>query len=787
MRSILRLVALVGFLLVVPCAAGQDVGRVHFLSGESDVERSGQRTPLAVSSPVREGDLIRTGADGHVQLVMVDGARIGLRPKSQLSLERYEFNASSRGAGQALLALLTGTMRVFTGEIVQRDRERYKMKTNLATVGIRGSGNILANLDGGATFNHTLTGAHSVTSRDALGIERTVISYPGQTVQVLPGQAPRHVPTPALIMAAASPPAVRASSEKASETAQTSAAGGAAAAASSGTASTTTTTGSAAAESPASTATSTSSSTSTSTSSSTSTSTSTATSTASPGGALPADTTPVTSPVGSGSTSTGTATNVGTSNPAVAGPQAATGTVGSSIGSAQPTASGYEVVFRFFNPITGGYEGVIGQSSGSGASAVLDAAGRLVQVRDATVSTFLAGPGALPPGYSGATIAGNVAFNGGTHHDTFRSPDGSVILGRWEGGSVTLNDGAQSFDLGPRNVSYEVVTPTPVGILGSFTGTATYSLAAATAPTDAAGHTGTLGSASVLANFSSRTVSGNFGLSINGQSFSLTGVAGLDPGSSTFSFASALQNLGIACSGNCSTLGYLGTMNGQFAGSAGRWLTVSYRLNPNRAPQSGFSDFIVGNIALDAGTSPTIGIVLPQTGAASLVFNGVDASQSFSTFPNATGTPSVTGTLQANFTDHTVSFNAAVSGTNSPTFTASATRVPIVGAGFSASTDAGRPSGVGAMTVVCSGTLCGSSPAGRFDGLFRNSAGTAGIASLVVGDSGGAHEVVTSFGLGSLAAADARAAMPARVGVMSAFAARAASADRSFGGLARIR
>src|SRR5213078_2796281 len=147
----------------------------------------------------------------------------------ELKLERYEFNAQERSAGQALLSLLTGTMRVFTGEIVNRDKDSFRMKTNLANVGIRGSGNILASLEGGATFNHTLTGAHSVTSRDALGQERTIISYPGQTVQVLPGQAPRLVPTPALIMAAASPPAAaRSSSDKAVDTASASSSGSAA-------------------------------------------------------------------------------------------------------------------------------------------------------------------------------------------------------------------------------------------------------------------------------------------------------------------------------------------------------------------------------------------------------------------------------------------------------------------------------------------------------------------------------------------------------------------------------
>ena len=762
-------------LLAAGLASAQDVGRVHFISGESDVERAGRKTPLQVFSQVREGDVIHTGADGHVQLVMVDGARIGVRPKSQLRLERYQFTPSSRGAGQALLALVTGTIRVFTGEIVERDRNNFTMKTNLANIGIRGSGNILANLEGGATFNHTLTGAHSVTSRDALGVERTVVSYPGQTVQVLPGQAPRQVPTPALIMAAASTPAAARASDKASESAQASAAGGTAAA-SSGTASSTTTTAG-------------SGSTATEPSSTTSSTTATAT-TPSTGGDAP----PTTALAGTTTTTTTTTTSgtstIGSTSPSIATSQAGTGTIGSSIGTSQPpAASGYELVFRFFNPLAaGGYEGVIGSIGSGGAGVVFDASGRLVQVRGASVDTFLAGPGALPAGYSEATLLGDVAFTGGTHRDAFRSSDGSVILGRWEGGTVGVSGSStRSFDLGARSVSYEVVTPTSAGVVGSFTGSANYSLVAATTPTDAAGHAGTVGSATVAANFSARTVSGNFALAINGQAFSLSGTAGLTPGSSSFSFASALQNLSIGCTGTCATAGYLGTLNGQFAGAAARWLTVSYRLNPARAPGSAFSDFVIGNIALEAGTGPTIGIVLPQTGTANLVFNGVDASQSFSTYAGATGTPTVTGTLQANFTNRTVAFNATVSGASNPTVTLSSASAPITGAGFAASTDPQRGPGVGALSVTCAGSGCGSSPSGRFDGLFRNSAGTTGIASFVAGDSNGAFDVVTSFGTtlsaAQLVAADARSAARALPAVarlpVSAFDFRAPSRVRT--------
>jgi hypothetical protein len=411
-------------------------------------------------------------------------------------------------------------------------------------------------------------------------------------------------------------------------------------------------------------------------------------------------------------------------------------------------------VLRFFNPISSGYEGALADSS----TVVIDGSGRLVQARDATLTTFLAGPGALPPGYSETTSTGDIAFANSTHHDSFRSGDGSVILGRWEGGTMTI--GGRSFDLGPRSVSYEVTTPTPVGTVGSFTGSATYTLAAATAPpTPRATPVPSIRRRSPPTSLRARSPASSRSRSTARISL-LSGNASLDPGSSGFAFASALNNLAIACSGTCSTAGYLGTMNGQFAGSAGRWISMSYRLNPNRSPGSGWSDFVVGNIALDAGANPTVGIVLPQTGSVSLVFNGVDAQRSFATFPGATGTPTVTGTLGANFTSQTASFNATVSGTGSPTFTASASNVPIVGSGFSASTDSQRPSNVAPMTVTCGGTGCGSSPVGRFDGLFRNSAGTTGVASIIAGDSTGFYDVRTSFGtstIAALVATDARA------------------------------
>lgn len=739
MPSIRRALMFLAIALLAADAWSQGVGRVQFVSGRVEVQRGTQRLPLQAASQVQQGDTVLTGADGHVQLVMADSAYVSVRPNSRMRIDNYEFEAAKPGAGRALLSLATGVLHAFTGEIVARDRERFKMVTPLASVGIRGSGNILAHSDETGTINHTLTGAHSVTSLDGFGIERTLVSYPGQTVQVRPGQPPRFIPTPTFILAAASP-AVRAESASAEKPAQSAQAAAPAAAEP------------APAAASASSSSSSSSTTSTSASSSTASTTSATTTPAPESGPISATPSAVTS----------SSATVGTS-------QATAAAVGASIVTAQPPAnSAYETVFRFFNPLPGaGFEGVLGQSASAGAGgARLDAAGRLVQIQDGTVGTFLAGPGQVPAGYSPATYEGSIAFSGGEHHDGFRSPDSSVILGRWTGGTVSVADGARTFDLGPRSVSYDVTTPTVAGVLGTFTGTSTYTLAAATAPTDGAGNVGSVTAATINANFSARTVSGNFGLAINGQAFSLSGTSDLAPGSVQFSFASALQNLTIACSGSCSTQGYLGTMNGQFAGTAGDWISMSYRVNPVRAPNSGFSDFVVGNIALTSSSSPTVGIVLPQSGTANLSFTAADPTRSVSNYAQASGTPAISGSVQANFTNRTASFTATVSGSSLPSFTASASNIPIVGAVFSASTDAQRPASVGPMTVSCSGTGCGDpgSTFGRFDGLFRNSAGTSGIATLVVGDTAGSYDVTAGFGTtltthASLAAADGRNAI----------------------------
>ena len=215
-RTVLAIIA-----LALPAAVLAASGEFTFVTGEvTVVKANGQQTPAAKGLAVDPGDRVVTGANGMAQLTMVDQARLSLRPSTTFVIEQYP--ATRDSSEGAVLSLLKGTLRTFTGLIASSSRDKFTMKTRVATVGIRGSGNILyacegAECDasvgspgeGGAlTVNHTIEGSHAVTNivpGAAPGVPaqqggaQTIITGPGQTVLVAAGQPPRYIPTPTFI------------------------------------------------------------------------------------------------------------------------------------------------------------------------------------------------------------------------------------------------------------------------------------------------------------------------------------------------------------------------------------------------------------------------------------------------------------------------------------------------------------------------------------------------------------------------------------------------------------
>lgn len=192
------LVVAAAFLSLSAQVAVAKSGQFSFVTGVVTVESRGSMLQAAAGMVVNQGDVIITGPNGMAQLVMNDQARLSLRSNSRMVLQVYPESASHQGA---VVDLTRGTLRAFT-KLLTSNSGGYKMRTRVATVGIRGSDNLLNQSDDGmTTTNYTIDGSHEVSSNQ--GNFAPIITNPNQTVLVVLGQAPKIIPTPPNLLEAA--------------------------------------------------------------------------------------------------------------------------------------------------------------------------------------------------------------------------------------------------------------------------------------------------------------------------------------------------------------------------------------------------------------------------------------------------------------------------------------------------------------------------------------------------------------------------------------------------------
>ncbi|MBL0140730.1 MAG: FecR domain-containing protein [Betaproteobacteria bacterium] len=417
-------------------------GTFTFVTGDVNVQRAnGQRVQVTKGTPVNQGDAIVTGGHGMAQLTMVDQAKISLRPNTQFQIEQYADRPDSDQG--ALLNLVRGTLRTFTGLIAARTRDRFVMKTKVATVGIRGSGNVLfagtapdcdpekvdaAGAGCDITVNHTIEGSHAVTFGDFSGTglppqqggAQTLITGPGQTVLVTGKGEVKYIPTPQFIADSASNP---------TGAAKTKGDGGA----------------------------------------------------------------------GSGDSrnfgpndSSGSSTQQGTSNTVPVGNNGlgftfvdATGNLGSD---------------------TSNLRDIVISSTGSAFEG--QATGDDVTVEGIALRSYRS--------YAGTQSSLVPTIAGGTQRDVQFISEASITLGRWENGSLGYY-GAGSTSPTPGSIHWIYsASGYPTYLSDVLTGTATYTLAGATTPTNQNNTVGTLGSATLNVNFTNRTLNAILGVSMPG-------------------------------------------------------------------------------------------------------------------------------------------------------------------------------------------------------------------------------------------------------------------------------
>lgn len=118
-------------------AAAADVGGITFVIGKVRIVNvAGEVRNAEAGGRVAPGDHIETPAGGHVHLRFIDGGFVSVRPGSSFTLEAYDTDKSNTAIR---FKLDQGVMRSISGAATQANKERFRLNTPLAAIGVRGT------------------------------------------------------------------------------------------------------------------------------------------------------------------------------------------------------------------------------------------------------------------------------------------------------------------------------------------------------------------------------------------------------------------------------------------------------------------------------------------------------------------------------------------------------------------------------------------------------------------------------------------------------------------------
>jgi len=113
-------------------------GRVKVAHGTATLERAGQVRPAQAGLEVFEGDVLRTGVDGRLSVMLKDESRLALGASSALTLTRFAYAPNDQQLGLAV-RLTRGVLSYVSGLVAKLAPESVQLQTPSAIIGVRGT------------------------------------------------------------------------------------------------------------------------------------------------------------------------------------------------------------------------------------------------------------------------------------------------------------------------------------------------------------------------------------------------------------------------------------------------------------------------------------------------------------------------------------------------------------------------------------------------------------------------------------------------------------------------
>lgn len=126
------------FMLSAIPVSASNVGSVKRLEGQGWIIRGEEEIPAKAGERLMVLDILKTGVDGAMGIVLRDDTIISMGPSSQMALSEFVFQPEEKHLGM-LTKFLKGTFTYISGVMAKVDPDSVKVETPEGMVAIRGT------------------------------------------------------------------------------------------------------------------------------------------------------------------------------------------------------------------------------------------------------------------------------------------------------------------------------------------------------------------------------------------------------------------------------------------------------------------------------------------------------------------------------------------------------------------------------------------------------------------------------------------------------------------------
>jgi hypothetical protein len=119
-------------------ASDGSVGRVKTVKGSASIVRGQSSLPAVFNEKVFQGDVLRTGPDGSLGVILKDDTSLSLGPDSEVVIDQFLFSPAD-GKLSLVARMVRGTAVYLSGVIARLSPQSVRFETPNASIGIRGT------------------------------------------------------------------------------------------------------------------------------------------------------------------------------------------------------------------------------------------------------------------------------------------------------------------------------------------------------------------------------------------------------------------------------------------------------------------------------------------------------------------------------------------------------------------------------------------------------------------------------------------------------------------------